>query len=339
MRPLEGIRVLDFTWVLSGPFATRLLADYGAEVIKIQSLVTSKTPDANNDPYTCTWNRSKRSITLDMGKPEARELFFELVRVSDVVVDNFSPHVLEDWGIDYGRLCEENPRIIQAQVSAGGQKGPYRDVSLFGPGMQSMAGLTALTSYDAEEPLGIGFAYTDHVMGLCASFEILKALLQRKRTGWGAYIDVSGIECAKRVADEKAPDRAFALRCSDGKWVAVSPENDDEGMRARALADVLDSGDVASALQDSGIAASVVMDSDDLFASPHLRERGCFETVEHPVIGKMLFDRTPIRTVPDEPCTASPSPQLGEANEYVFRGLLGMDADTYDRYRAEGIIA
>lgn len=339
MRPLEGTRVLDFTWVLSGPFATRLLADYGAEVIKIQSLVTSKTPEANNDPYTCTWNRGKRSITLDMGRPEARGLFLELVRISDVVVDNFSPHVLEDWGLGYEVLRNANPGIVQAQISAAGHSGDMRDISLFGPGIQAMSGLTAATSYGDGDPLGIGFAYTDHVMGLFASFEILSALYARKGTGKGAYIDISGIGAARRVFDTKTPEQAHVVRCADGKWCGISPSGEDELTRARSAGASLDADALATRLQNEGIAASVVMDARDLFADPHLRARSCFETIEHPIVGKMLFDRTPIRTVPDEPCETTPSPQLGEANDYVFRELLSMDECTYERYREEGIIA
>lgn len=339
MRPLEGIRVLDFTWVLSGPFATRLLADYGAEVIKIQSFVTSKTPEANNDPYTCTWNRNKRSITLDMGKPEARELFLELVRVSDVVIDNFSPHVLDDWGISHELLSEVNPGIVQVQISAAGHTGEMRDISLFGPGVQAMAGLTTPTSYEDGEPMGIGFAYADHVMGLCASFETLKALYAREATGKGAYIDISGIDAAKLVFDTKAPDYAHVVQCKDGKWCAISPSDERELAVARGLEEGLDSGSLVQTLQREHIAASVVMDSNDLFASEHLRARSCFEAIDHPALGKMLFDRSPIRTVPDEPCAAIASPQLGEANEYVFKELLHMDACTYDRYVEEGIIA
>ena len=339
MKPLDGIRVLDFTWVLSGPFATRLLADYGAEVIKIQSLVTSKTPQANNDPYTCTWNRNKRSITLDMGKPEARELFFELVRISDVVIDNFSPHVFDDWGIDYGLLSDVNPGIVQAQISAAGHSGDMRDISLFGPGVQAMAGLTALTSYGDGEPMGIGFAYADHVMGLYASFEILKALYARRLTGKGAYIDISGIDATKCVLDTKAPAHAYTVKCEDGKWCAISPADERELAVAKGLEGKFDSEGLVHALQHEHIAASVVMDSHDLFSSAQLRARNCFETIEHPVIGKMLFDRTPIRTAPDEPGEAFASPQLGEANEYVFKELLHMGEPTYKRCVEDGIIA
>ena len=339
MRPLEGIRVLDFTWVLSGPFATRLLADYGAEVIKIQSLATSKTPEANNDPYTCTWNRSKRSITLDMSRPEAKELFFELVKISDVVIDNFSPHVMERWGINYESLKKVNPRIIQAQISAAGHSGEDRHIAAFGPGIQAMTGLTAATSYDADDPLGIGFAYADHVMALYASAEILNALYNREETGEGAYIDISGIEAASSVYDTKRSGHAFVRQCEDGKWCAVSPETDADALYCEVAGAGMTAAELAEALQSELIPAYEVLGGQDLLKDLQLNSRGMFEDLPHLKLGKMLFDRTPIKTLPDEPCSAFESPQLGEANEYVFRQLLNMDAETYEKYVKDGVIA
>ena len=339
MRPLEGIRVLDFTWVLSGPFATRLLADYGAEVIKIQSLATSKTPEANNDPYTCTWNRSKRSVTLDMSRPEAKELFFELVKISDVVIDNFSPHVMERWGIDYKTLKNVNPRIIQAQISAAGHSGEDRHLSGFGPGIQALTGLTAATSYDAEDPLGIGFAYADHVMGLYASSEILSAIYNREETGEGAYIDISGLEAASSVYDSKAPKHAFARQCADGKWCAVSAESEADRLYCEIAGTDMSAAELAEALQAEMIPAYEVLGGQGLFRDEQLNARGMFDAIQHRKLGNMLFDRTPIKTLPDEPCSAFESPQLGEANEYVFRGLLNMSSELYEEYIKHGIIA
>ena len=124
---LNGIRVLDFTWVLAGPYATRLLADFGAEVIKVQSAKTARGAEANLSGYFSAWNRNKRSITLDLGRPEARELALRLIKISDVVVENFSPRVKTNWGFDYDRLREMNPRLVMASLSGMGQTGPWRD--------------------------------------------------------------------------------------------------------------------------------------------------------------------------------------------------------------------
>lgn len=315
MKPLQGIRVLDFTWVLSGPFATRLLADFGAEVIKIQQ-PGKMSADVNNDPYTCTWNRNKRSIALDMNDPEAKHTFFEMVKTSDVVVDNFSPHVLERWGIDYESLRAVNPRIIQAQISAAGHSGEGRGISGFGPGIQAMTGLTAATSYEDGEPQGIGFAYADHVMGLTASMRILEALLEREETGEGAYIDISGIAAVEAVVDDKVPEFAQAVACADG-WCAVSPEAPMEIGSASCSA-----AELAQRLQSEGVAAYPVLGGQALLADEQLAARGFINEIEHPVIGTMLVDRCPIHTIPDEPLEARPSPQLGEATWDRETGIL-----------------
>ena len=193
---LNGIRVLDFTWVLAGPYATRLLADFGAEVIKVQSAKTARGAEANLSGYFSAWNRNKRSITLDLGRPEARELALRLVKISDVVVENFSPRVKTNWGFDYDRLREMNPRLVMASLSGMGQTGPWRDHVAFGPTVQALSGLTALSSFEPEAPIGLGYAYADPVAGLYGALAILAALENRDRTGRGRYIDLSEYEAA-----------------------------------------------------------------------------------------------------------------------------------------------
>ena len=193
---LQGIRVLDFTWVLAGPFATRLLADFGAEVIKVQSLSTAKGAEANLTGYFNAWNRNKRSITLDMSRPEAREIALKLSQISDVVVENFSPRVMENWGLDEERLREEHPGLITVSLSAMGKTGPWRDCVGFGQTVQALSGLTWLTAYEPEAAVGLGFAYGDPVSGLYAALAILAALEHRDRTGEGRSIDLSEYEAA-----------------------------------------------------------------------------------------------------------------------------------------------
>ena len=190
---LSELRVLDFTRVLSGPYATRTLADFGAEVIKVQSQKIARgKPDAGG--YFDTWNRNKRSITLDMSHPEARVTALRLVAICDVVVDNFSPRVMSNWGMDYQTLKKVKPDIIMLSMSAMGQTGPWRNHVAFGPTVQSLGGLTYLTSFDEETPLGSGYALADHISGLYGAFAILSAMEHRDRTGQGHYIDLSQYE-------------------------------------------------------------------------------------------------------------------------------------------------
>ena len=191
---LKGLRILDFTWVLAGPYATRILADFGAEVIKVQSKKTARGAESNLTGYFNHWNRNKRSATLDMSYPEAKEIVLRLTRISDVVIENFSTRVMSNWGLGYERLKEVRPDIIMVSMSGMGQTGPWKDFVSFGPTLQALSGLTYLTSFAQEFPLGMGYAYADPVAGLHAAFAILAALEFRDRTGKGQYIDLSQYE-------------------------------------------------------------------------------------------------------------------------------------------------
>ncbi len=191
---LNGLRVLDFTWVLAGPYATRILADFGAEVIKVQSRKTAGGAESNTSGYFNTWNRNKRSITLDLGYPEAKEIALKLAAISDVVIENFSPRVLANWGLSYEKLKEVKPDLIMVSMSAMGQTGPWRDFVAFGPTIQAISGLTYLTSFNKESPMGLGYSYADPIAGLYTTLAVLAALEKRDQTGQGEYIDVSEYE-------------------------------------------------------------------------------------------------------------------------------------------------
>jgi crotonobetainyl-CoA:carnitine CoA-transferase CaiB-like acyl-CoA transferase len=193
-QPLQGIRVLDFTWMLAGPYATRIFADFGAEVIKVQSKKTARGAESNVTGFFNTWNRNKRSITLDMTYPEAREMVLKLTAKSDVVIENFSPRVMPNWGLDYEKLKEVKPDLIMLSMSAMGQGGPWKDYVAFAPTLHALSGLTHLTSFEKDAPIGIGYAYADIVAGLYAAFAVLAALEYRDRTGQGQYIDLSEYE-------------------------------------------------------------------------------------------------------------------------------------------------
>ena len=191
---LNGIRVLDFTWMLAGPYATRLLADFGAEVIKIQSKKTASGAESNPTPYFNAWNRNKRSITLDLGHPEAREIVLKLTAISDIVIENFSPRVMSNWGLNYERLREVRPNLIMVSLSAMGQTGPWKNFVALGPTLQTLSGLTYLTSFNEDSPMGLGFAYADGVAGLYAALAVLAALEYREKKDKGQYIDLSEYE-------------------------------------------------------------------------------------------------------------------------------------------------
>jgi crotonobetainyl-CoA:carnitine CoA-transferase CaiB-like acyl-CoA transferase len=180
--------------MLAGPYATRILADCGAEVIKVQSKKTAKGAETNASGYFSTWNRNKRSITLDLSHAEARRTILELAAISEIVVENFSPRVMPNWGLTYDTLKGARPDLIMAGISAMGQTGPWRDFVGYGPTFHALSGLTALTSAGKTSPVGLGHAYGDTIVGLYAALAILAALRHKDITGEGQYIDISGYE-------------------------------------------------------------------------------------------------------------------------------------------------
>jgi len=190
---LHTIRIIDFSWVLAGPYATRILADFGAEVIKVQPLLP-EAEDVFSRGYYNTWNRNKLGVTLNLDKPEGVDIARRLVAISDAVVENFTPRVMANWGLDYPSLKKTKPDIIMLSMSTMGQTGPWQDYTGFGSTVQAFSGITHLTSYPGGPPLGLGFSYADHIAGMFACLALLGALEHRRRTGEGQHIDVSQVE-------------------------------------------------------------------------------------------------------------------------------------------------
>ena len=207
--PLEGLRIISLSQVYAGPYAGKLLADMGAEVIKIESAVRSGRggrqpqpgavyPDGqpgetpyNRSAYYNELNRNKYAVGLNLSREQGWEIFKKLVAISDVVLENFSPRVMANFGLDYPTLRQIKPEIIMVSISAYGQTGPYRDYVSFGRGIEAMSGLSQVTSYEDSQPLGPGIAYADATAGLHAAFATLVALRHRRRTGKGQHIDLS----------------------------------------------------------------------------------------------------------------------------------------------------
>ena len=225
---LHNIRILDFTWVLAGPYATRILADFGAEVIKVQPLYSSEAEDKFARGYYNTWNRNKLGITLDLNKPQGIALVKRLAGISDAVVENFAPRVMANWGLDYDSLRQVKPDIIMLSMSAMGQTGPWRDYAGFGPTVQAFSGITHLTSFPGKPPIGVGYSYADHIAGLFASLSLLGALEHRRKTGEGQHIDISQMEAMTSLLGDAVLDYTMngneAVPVGNGSSVAA-PHN------------------------------------------------------------------------------------------------------------------
>ncbi|MDG1123295.1 MAG: CoA transferase [Pseudomonadales bacterium] len=193
-KPLQGLKVLDFTHVLAGPFATRILADMGADVIKINSADRAVGTQDPHHPYYLMWNRSKRALALNMSQDSAKQLAGQLANQADIVIDNFSAGVLDRWGIGYKQISTTNKGVIYVQMSGMGDGGPWSKFVTYAPTIHALCGLTHTTSVPGREDIGLGFSYNDHQAGLHGTVAVLAALEARNRTGKGQRVDVSQFE-------------------------------------------------------------------------------------------------------------------------------------------------
>ncbi|HZY58866.1 MAG TPA: CoA transferase [Candidatus Binataceae bacterium] len=197
--PLDGIRVLDFTWVVAGPAATRVLADQGAEVIKVERRVSDFVIGTRRAGLMADLNRNKSSIAINMAVPAGVELAHRLVKLSDIVVDNFSARVMRQWGMDYPSLVKIKPDIICMSMSGFGHSGPRANFVSYGPTLQAQAGFTLHMADEQGRPAGFGYSYADMAGGYSGALAALAALWHRRRTGQGQFIDVSQFEALVSV--------------------------------------------------------------------------------------------------------------------------------------------
>ncbi|MGE0598302.1 MAG: CoA transferase [Dehalococcoidia bacterium] len=256
-RPLEGLRILDFTHVLAGPFGTRVLGDLGADVLKVGTSARASLTNSPEHPYYTMWNRNKRSISLNMASAEGREIARGLAARCDVIIENFSAGVLERWGLDRDGLADVNPGVTVISMAGMGQDGPWKDFVTFAPTIHALTGLTYLTNPTGEHLFGYGFSLTDHLSGLAGALAALEGVTHRDRTGQGLAIDLSQYELglglmgpalldylANGVNPEPvgnrhpygawAPHGIYATK-GDDEWVAIAVRGDNEWDRFAKL--------------------------------------------------------------------------------------------------------
>lgn len=258
-RPLEGIRVADFTWVWAGPLCTLQLAHLGAEVIRIETAtrpcVTRMLPPwadgefgVNRSGYFNQYNQGKLSLSLDLKNPRAVGIAKELVAASDIVCENFAAGVMDRMGLGYPVLRALKPDLIMIALSGYGATGPESEFVSYGPAQVPLSGMSSLTGYAGWPPMHVGISYGDPTAGMQGAFAVLAALWHRECTGRGQYIDLSQQETTIAVLPEgvleysmngtQAPrqgnrDHAMAphgvFRCAgDQRWVAIAVRDDAE---------------------------------------------------------------------------------------------------------------
>jgi formyl-CoA transferase len=267
--PLDGIRVLELGQLIAGPFASRLLAEFGADVIKIE-------PPRTGDPLrkwrmlhdgTSVWwasqSRNKRSVTLDLRDPEGQAIARRLAAEADVVIENFRPGALEGWGLGWATLHELNPRLVMLRVSGYGQTGPYRDLPGFGVIGEAMGGLRNLSGEPGRTPVRVGVSIGDSLAALHGVIGILLALRHRDQQGGeGQMIDVALYESVFNMMESLLPEYSVfgavrqaagsslpgiapsnAYRCRDGKFALIAGNGDSI---FRRLMDVIERPDLAA---------------------------------------------------------------------------------------------
>ncbi len=261
--PLDGVTVLDLSRVLTGPYCSMMLADMGAEVVKVER------PDGGDDTrgwgppwvgdeshYFLSVNRNKKSLTLNLKTEQGQKIAHQLVEKADVVLENFSPGTAERLGLDYDKVKELNSDIVYCSISGFGQDGPYRERPAYDLILQGMGGLMGVTGPEGEEPIRVGVAVADIGAGMYAAYAIAAALVERSESGQGQYIDVSMMDVqvswmsymahyvfasgeipVRRASGHPSIVPYQAFPTADG-WINVTVGNDSLWQRFAPLVDI-----------------------------------------------------------------------------------------------------
>jgi benzylsuccinate CoA-transferase BbsF subunit len=237
-QALQGIRVLDFSWFGAAPIGTKLLADHGAEVIRVESMTRPDllrvvgsshfrdyTPDINGSGFCNDFNSSKYGITLNLNHPKGLQVAKQLVTLSDVVIDSFTRKAMRNWGLYYDDLVQIKPDIIVVNASQQGHTGPHADYLGFGYNLQALSGINHLTGYPDGYPLGTSVNYPDFVLPMFVVSAIMSALLYRRRSGKGQHIDLSQYQAMVSVL---GPTHGVYRCQGEDRWCVIAVHTDQE---------------------------------------------------------------------------------------------------------------
>ncbi|MFQ5880767.1 MAG: CaiB/BaiF CoA transferase family protein [Dehalococcoidia bacterium] len=398
---LDGVRVLELSQFVPGPFAGLLLADLGADVVKVEEPGRGDPsrhigPFPGGEPHpekSGTYlylNCNKQGITLDLRDPRGQELLYRLAADADVLVHTHPPREAAALGLDYQRLGEVNPRLVMASISPFGQSGPYRDYKACDITTASAGGWTWINGWpDHPEmpPLKAFGPQTEYQAGVNAAVASLGALFWRLRSGRGQHIDVSAQECITAIIEmtytfwpymqmpavrwgQRPIHPVDFFQCKDGGWIFVlcieeaqwrrfvelmgNPEwatwevFADRLVRAAnydALRPFLaewvsqwDSDDLYRAAQERRIPFAPASTIADLLDSPHLKARGFFVEVAHPQTGTLKYPGAPYKLSGTPWQIRSPAPTLGQHNEAILGGRLGLSPEELRSLQETGVV-
>ena len=358
--------------VIAGAVCATALAELGADVIKIESPTVPDTTrrlrlgeaavhepsGMDTSPMFANFNRSVRSLALDMKQPESIDLVLRLASVADVVLENFGPDVLERWGIGYEKIAAVNPRIVMLSQTGFGHTGPRSHYLAYGATVSSFTGLAQIWGRSH----GTHLDYPAVAHGL---FAILAALAARDRTGLGTHIDQAQIEVAGAIMGPmlldytvnghepgEDPPPGMVLRCSgEDEWLAVEAETADDWQRLARLAGAPDPADHAAVtqalgtwaaaltpqqamrtLQRAGLAAGAVQNNEDVTRDPQHRERHFLQEMDHPDLGVAEYASPPYRLAKTPATIRRRTPRLGEHTTEILAEWLGMPPEESQTY-------
>ncbi len=376
--PLAGVRVLDFSWALVGSITTKVLGDLGADVIKVESrtrpcltrldvqVSASRADDFDDKPWFAHLNTSKRSLALDLKRPESRELIHPLVEWADLVVENFSPGTMEKLGLGYAALAARNPQLIMVSGSVFGQTGPFAtEWGVDGTGA-ALSGRTFLTGWADRDPVIPGAVpYGDVIVPYVMAAAAAAALAARRSTGRGCHIDASMYEiCVQQMsaaltaaqqgnplqrmgnADGSVLSQDVYPTCQPDRWIAISCFNQAEQAKlleltqGQTLSDWTsqhNDHDLMNLLQSAGIAAGVLQDIEDLTAHDAvLTARGALVDLPHPKLGAFGHVATPI-SFSESKLTLMRAPAIGEHNREIALQQAGLGEKRLSELEALGV--
>lgn len=400
---LKGLRVLDFSMVIAGPYLTKILGDHGAEIIKVESAMhpdsarffgayPGNKPDLESAGYYLHLNTSKLGITINLKDPRGKDLVKQLAGKSEVLVENFSAGTMKDLGLDYESIKEVNPEIIYLSNSGWGQTGPHKNFVAFAANLEGLTGVSSINGFPEDQPCVYSSVFFDWLSGIYGVYIVLAALRHKRKTGQGLYIDLAMTEAAlttlvkplleftlnQRIAprmgnrDEAGryvqgcyPCRGENRWCNiaiggDEEWGKFCKAMDDQDWtrdeRFKSQADRLEyhneldekisawtknysPHEVMHILQLHGVSAGAVQNAEDLLLHDiHLRARGFFEEINHPVVGKYPFAGLPFKLSDAPGRVRWHAPLLGEHNDYVFKELLHMEKEEFERLKNDKVI-
>jgi len=394
--PLSKLRVLDLGTMVAGPVAATLMADFGADVIKVEQPGTGDTLRGLGPFYEgeCLWwqleGRNKRSITLDLRQAEGQSLLKRLVAESDVVIENFRPGTLEKWNCGYAQLAGVNPALVMLSVSGFGQTGPYAQRAGYDRIALAFSGVMGMTGFPDRPPVRIGNSMADYSTATMGAFAVMMALYNRDVNGGkGQQIDLALYESVFRFTDSMvlaydklgkqrertgnvhqaaAPGNTFPTK--DGRFLIMTISGDvlfrklcqamgrpgmgddpryaNHTLRWENVHELNDIAgrwiveneveDVTAALTRNGVPFSLALAVADIFEDPHYEARGNLETVEHPKLGPLRMQGIVPKMLGTPAGPIEPAHDLGQDNEEVIGGLLGVDREEFRRLQAQGVI-